>query len=50
MSTEENHTRSTSLSADAWRRLRRNPFAMSAMGILVLVVVACIAGPWLSDD
>ena len=39
---------STSLGADAWRRLRRNPFAMSASGLLVIIVVACVAGPWLS--
>jgi oligopeptide transport system permease protein len=30
----------------AWFRLRRNPSAMAAMTVLGLIVVLCVAGPW----
>jgi peptide/nickel transport system permease protein len=34
--------------ADAASRLRRNPTAMLALAFLVLMLLACIAGPWLT--
>ena len=37
-----------SLWRDAWLRLRRNKLAVAGMVCLALIVVACIAGPWLS--
>lgn len=30
---------------DAWRRLRKNPVAMSALGILILLIIMVIIGP-----
>jgi oligopeptide transport system permease protein len=38
----------SSLWHDAWLRLRKNKLAVFGMGSLVLVTVACLAGPWLS--
>lgn len=39
-----------SLSAwrDAWQRLRSNKMAMTALGVLGLIVIAAIVGPWIS--
>ena len=37
-----------SLSQQAWRRLRQDRAAVAAGAILLLIVVLCIAGPWLS--
>jgi oligopeptide transport system permease protein len=34
--------------ADSWRRLRRNRAAVAALGVLSLLVIAAIVGPWLS--
>ncbi len=36
-----------SLWHDAWLRLRKNKLAVFGMGTLVLVTLACVAGPWL---
>ncbi|WP_163194492.1 ABC transporter permease [Clostridium thermarum] len=33
--------------ADAWRRLKKNPVAMISLCFLVIMIIACIAGPWL---
>lgn len=33
--------------ADAWRRLRRNRLAVVGGTVLLLVVLTCVAGPWL---
>ena len=38
--------RGTSLWLDAWRRLRKNRMAVLGAGILCVVVVLSIAGPW----
>jgi oligopeptide transport system permease protein len=35
----------TSLGTDAWRRLRRNRLAMFGLAVVVVMVVACLAGP-----
>ncbi len=35
----------TSLWRDAWRRLRRNRLAMFGLGVVVVMVAACLAGP-----
>ena len=40
--------RGSSLWHDAWLRLRKNKLAVFGMGSLVIVTVACLAGPWLS--
>ncbi|HWV36924.1 MAG TPA: ABC transporter permease [Vulgatibacter sp.] len=37
----------TSLWQDAWRRLRKNRMAVASAGILVFVILFCVAGPWL---
>ncbi len=41
--------RGTSLWADAFRRLKRNRFALGGAVFLVLLVLACFAAPWLAD-
>ncbi|MGO4726839.1 MULTISPECIES: ABC transporter permease [unclassified Inquilinus] len=33
---------------DALWRLRRNPVAMAALAVLALIVLVCVAGPWVS--
>ncbi|HTL68113.1 MAG TPA: ABC transporter permease [Lacunisphaera sp.] len=38
----------SSLGHDAWRRLRRNRMAVLGGTILLVLTVACVAGPWLS--
>lgn len=38
----------SSLWLDAWRRLRMNRLAVFGLAILALVVLAAVAGPWLS--
>jgi oligopeptide transport system permease protein len=38
----------TSLGADAWRRLRRNRFALVGAILLVLITLACVVGPWIT--
>jgi oligopeptide transport system permease protein len=40
--------RGSSLWHDAWLRLRKNKLAVFGMWALLLVTLACIAGPWLS--
>ncbi|MGE4337965.1 MAG: ABC transporter permease subunit [Pigmentiphaga sp.] len=35
-----------SLAQDAWRRLRANRAAMVSLVVLVLIALACFAGPW----
>ena len=37
----------TSLWKDAWKRLRKNRMAVASAGLLVLVILFCVAGPWL---
>jgi oligopeptide transport system permease protein len=37
-----------SLWRDAWLRLRRNRLAVAGMVCLVIIMLACIVGPWLS--
>jgi len=37
-----------SLWHDAWLRLRKNKLALFGMASLVVVTVACVAGPWIS--
>ncbi|MDT8879946.1 ABC transporter permease subunit [Halomonas saccharevitans] len=39
---------SDSLAREAWRRLRQNRAATASLMLLVLVALACIAGPWLT--
>jgi oligopeptide transport system permease protein len=34
---------------DAWLRLRRNRLAVFGGGVLILVALTCVAGPWLSS-
>jgi oligopeptide transport system permease protein len=34
--------------ADAWRQLRRNHLAVFGGGVLIVLSVVCVAGPWLS--
>jgi oligopeptide transport system permease protein len=38
----------TSFWGDAWRRLKRNRFAMVAGGVIFLVLALAVAGPWLT--
>ena len=38
----------TSFWGDAWRRLRRNRFAILAGGVILLVLALAVAGPWLT--
>lgn len=40
--------RGSSLWRDAWLRMRKNRFAVACMILFGLIVVACIAGPWIS--
>ncbi|MEX2470135.1 MAG: peptide ABC transporter permease, partial [Pseudohongiellaceae bacterium] len=40
--------RGVSLWQDAWARLRKNRLAMIGMGILVVVIIACLLAPVLS--
>jgi oligopeptide transport system permease protein len=47
--TPEELEQGSSLWHDAWLRLRTNKLAVFGMGSLVLVTVACLAGPWLSS-
>lgn len=35
-----------SLAKDAWRRLTQNRAAMGSLGLLIAIVVVCVAGPW----
>ncbi len=37
----------TSLWHDAWLRLRKNKLAVFGMFSLILIAIACLAGPWL---
>lgn len=37
-----------SLGRDAWRRLRANKAAMVSLGLLILISIAVVVGPWLS--
>ena len=37
----------TSLWADAWKRLRRNRMAVASGGVLLVLALACLAGPGL---
>lgn len=39
---------SYSLSGDAWQRLLHNRAALAGLILLVLMVLACVAGPWLT--
>ncbi len=34
--------------ADAWRRLKKNKVAMLSLILLIIVIVMCIIGPWIS--
>lgn len=34
--------------SDAWKRLRRNPFAMSGLGMLVLIILAAVLARWIA--
>ncbi|MEX2607867.1 MAG: ABC transporter permease [Kiritimatiellia bacterium] len=43
-----NTSASYSLAGDAWRRLLRNRAALSGLVLLVLMMLACVAGPWLT--
>jgi oligopeptide transport system permease protein len=38
----------SSLWHDAWLRLRKNKLAVFGLGVLSLIAVACIVGPWIS--
>jgi oligopeptide transport system permease protein len=38
----------TSFWGDAWRRLKRNRIAVAAGGVILLVLVLAVAGPWLT--
>ena len=38
----------TSLGRDAWRRLRRNPVALSGLTLLALFVLAALLTPWIA--
>jgi oligopeptide transport system permease protein len=38
----------TSLWRDAWHRLRRNRLALAGAWALVVLVIACVVGPWIS--
>jgi oligopeptide transport system permease protein len=40
--------RGFSLWQDAWRRLKRNHMAMISLGVLLLLLVFSVVGPWLS--
>ena len=40
--------RASSLWHDAWLRLRKNQLAVFGIGSLVIITLACVAGPWLS--
>ncbi|SDX77062.1 oligopeptide transport system permease protein [Aidingimonas halophila] len=44
----EAHTVGESLGREAWRRLKQNRAAMTSLVILIILTVACIAGPWLT--
>ena len=37
-----------SLAGDAWRRLKQNRAAIVSLYLLGLIVIACVAGPWLT--
>ena len=47
-SVSEAEIRGRSLWADALHRLRQNRAAMAGFGILVLIAILSIIGPWLS--
>ncbi|MBC2582768.1 ABC transporter permease [Clostridium sp. DJ247] len=34
--------------ADAWRRLKKNKVAMASLILLLIIIIMCIIGPWLS--
>ena len=38
----------TSFWGDAWQRLKRNRFAVVAGGVILLVLILAVAGPWLT--
>lgn len=40
--------RGVSLWQDAWHRLRKNKLAMIGLGILGLMIIACVLAPWLT--
>ncbi|OHV10890.1 ABC transporter permease [Kushneria phosphatilytica] len=37
-----------SLGREAWRRLKQNHAAMFSLVLLIVIAIACVAGPWLS--
>ena len=45
VATEEGH----SLWSDAWHRLRKNRLAVFGSGVLVLLTLLCVTGPWFSS-
>ncbi len=46
---EEELVQGSSLWKDAWSRLRKNRLAVASLVIFVLIVVACVVGPWISS-
>ncbi|GAB3672080.1 ABC transporter permease subunit [Salinisphaera aquimarina] len=46
----ESVVRGRSLWSDALRRLRANKAAVASIGLLGLIVIACVAGPWISPN
>src|SRR5690606_39145741 len=48
LSAAEAMPKGVSLWDDAWVRLRKNRLAMFGMFFLIFIIIACVAGPWLS--
>lgn len=44
----QKEARERSLWSDAWARLRKNHFAMSGAAILLLMIIAAVAAPWIA--
>ena len=42
--------RGTSLWSDAWHRLRKNRLAVCGGGILIVLTLLCVAGPWFAQS
>ncbi len=44
----ERNERARGLWSDAWKRLRRNWFAMGGLGLLLLIILAAVLAPWIA--
>ncbi|MCD9457393.1 ABC transporter permease [Marinibactrum halimedae] len=42
------YEKGTSLWSDAWLRLKKNPLALTGLGFLVFIALACLCTPWIA--